>query len=622
LPRHRRILIETAKQFITEKQADEYKAALKIYFQTEAWNLSPQQKEEFIATPNETSTGQSLRVDWLTLEYREKLWNEIKQWADKEHLREIEEFEKILNSMLKDSNFHYGFPIQNQEELETDTNLFLSRQERRDLIISTERDLRKKAEKDFIEKVKSALVYDTLIPDRELKLISSGTETYLLTEEKNLISHTTRTLYQIIDAYRKPFEEVLKGQVEKIAEDKRMDKKLIEEYNLTHTSYISQSDFEEFVQSYKPEDKAESSTVEQQFNNLAREADLYIAHKTSKKDFDALLNGAVEKFSRKYRYGLRRWFQEDFIRNMVKVGAAYGISKNNVEKELNSIQRNYREWTMPRWSQLFQIFIMLSLANFIFYRDVEKFLLPFISFEILIITIALMFSARHLRRSYLIHLLIGFLISFAAFSITFALSDELVPEELKDLFKSESSRPVDTNKGKSFYGVVNITQGANVRSGATTSHAIVKALPYKTKVEILEKTGNWFRIKYREMNTFKTGYVWHALLDPSEKVSQIDARIYNVSRNATLVVNGHNAMNVRFGEGENGQNIGFKPGQSGWVDISAFFARGTNDLDLSISSNMGRASATIEIAQDGITKIYREIEGMYRKDESLTLHIP
>jgi uncharacterized protein YgiM (DUF1202 family) len=43
----------------------------------------------------------------------------------------------------------------------------------------------------------------------------------------------------------------------------------------------------------------------------------------------------------------------------------------------------------------------------------------------------------------------------------------------------------------------------NVRSGAGTQYKVVGSLKNGTKVEVLDKSGSWYRIKYGSM----TGYV-------------------------------------------------------------------------------------------------------------------
>ena len=56
---------------------------------------------------------------------------------------------------------------------------------------------------------------------------------------------------------------------------------------------------------------------------------------------------------------------------------------------------------------------------------------------------------------------------------------------------------------KKTYGIITAKSGLRIRKSKSTKSSILGAIPYNTKVEILEKSGNWYKIVYN--NT--TGYV-------------------------------------------------------------------------------------------------------------------
>ena len=70
-------------------------------------------------------------------------------------------------------------------------------------------------------------------------------------------------------------------------------------------------------------------------------------------------------------------------------------------------------------------------------------------------------------------------------------------------------------------GKVN-TDTVRVRSEATASSAIVDLLSIDDKVEVVEETGDWYKVK---IGNDKTGYVSKKLLDVEEPVTKAEEKV-------------------------------------------------------------------------------------------------
>lgn len=55
---------------------------------------------------------------------------------------------------------------------------------------------------------------------------------------------------------------------------------------------------------------------------------------------------------------------------------------------------------------------------------------------------------------------------------------------------------------KKTYGIITAKSGLRIRKSKSTKSSILGAIPYNTKVEILEKSGNWYKVVYNNI----TGY--------------------------------------------------------------------------------------------------------------------
>ncbi|MFQ5629523.1 MAG: hypothetical protein ACE5I1_12240, partial [bacterium] len=182
LPKMRHELIETAIQEIVHKQSDLFTKAAKCFYQIEHWKPTEQETETFITDPNHPFDESWVRCDWLRREAREELFGKVTEWAQAEYDREINELRKLIQDKLKSCS--YGLPLDLQLDIETDDHFHLSQQERRELVVELEQDLRKKTEVKFTELVQSNLVFQTLIPDREVALLEEGRSKYLLDAAK------------------------------------------------------------------------------------------------------------------------------------------------------------------------------------------------------------------------------------------------------------------------------------------------------------------------------------------------------------------------------------------------------------------------------------------------------
>lgn len=351
LPKMRDEIIEKTKEEFIEQQTSTFTQAVKKYFQIQKWSISEDESERFVAVPDQLPHTKELRYDWLDKDQRMVLFDEVTQWAAEQHQQEIFLIRERISSELK--QYIYGLPVPLQLEIENDSGYYLSIKERQNIFVELEKKSRLKAEKLFHRRVKKALVFGTLIPEVEEKLLKTGQEELLLTAEKNEKSFSVKTAPEIIENHRFSFRKVMTEQVQKIAEEKRLDDKIILEYNLDYQAYISRKDFDAFLDQFQPADKKERKTIETVFKEFTKDTGLYITSPKSAQDFDGILEDAMAKTSSSYRFGLRRWLTPDFEKNMIKLGAAYGVDQQAVEVKISEIRSQYSKWTLPKWSRFF-----------------------------------------------------------------------------------------------------------------------------------------------------------------------------------------------------------------------------------------------------------------------------
>lgn len=70
-------------------------------------------------------------------------------------------------------------------------------------------------------------------------------------------------------------------------------------------------------------------------------------------------------------------------------------------------------------------------------------------------------------------------------------------------------------------GTIKADKGLILRKEATKTGAVITTIPNNTKVEIIEKTGEWYKVKYNNQE----GYVFHEYLKPDETEKEIPQKV-------------------------------------------------------------------------------------------------
>ncbi len=353
-------LIDDAIQEIIEKQSELFTEAAKQFYQLKFWHPTEEEIEKFLEDPNYPFDESWVRCDWLRPDHRKELFAPVTEWAETEYEREIEEIRARIKKELERS--HYGLPVPLQKKFEADKHFHLSQQERREIIIEMEKTHRKKAEKEFTEQVKNNLVFETLIPDREAKLLEEGNEKYLLSPEKNELSVEVKTAKEIVKSLRKPFKRVIKGHVTDLVTQYKMDPDIVKTYELKHDACIAKIDLDSLIAGYKPKNSTERKTILEEIRKQAAKAGLHIIEKNRSTEFKELLYRTMEKLSHGYRHGLKKWFTTKFRDDFRKIAAAFGVDQMSVEKSFDGLRDDYKDWTSPKWGRFSAVFFSIFFA--------------------------------------------------------------------------------------------------------------------------------------------------------------------------------------------------------------------------------------------------------------------
>ncbi|MGL5152465.1 MAG: SH3 domain-containing protein [Clostridium sp.] len=117
----------------------------------------------------------------------------------------------------------------------------------------------------------------------------------------------------------------------------------------------------------------------------------------------------------------------------------------------------------------------------------------------------------------------------------------------------QTPEPPVTPPSDKKYGIVNVNDSLNVRSGAGTNHSVIASLPKNKKVEIIGESGNWFKINFDG----REGFVSKDYIIVEGQSSG------GGSTNREGIVQVSSALNVRSGAGTNHSVIGsLRKGQS------------------------------------------------------------
>ena len=117
---------------------------------------------------------------------------------------------------------------------------------------------------------------------------------------------------------------------------------------------------------------------------------------------------------------------------------------------------------------------------------------------------------------------------------------------------SGSQKPDDSSTTETVQtGTVKVSNALNVRSGAGTSYSVLGSLSNGAKVEIVETSGTWYKIKYGS----GYGYVSKDYITVSSSNNTTTSPGTNTT-SKTGVVNVTSSLNVRSGAGTNYSSIG------------------------------------------------------------------
>lgn len=369
LPAMREEIFERVIDELVEKQVNAYYEASQKYFQLKQWALTPDEIEQFVTIPDQLPHTKNLRYDWLDKDLRIAVFSEATKWAKKEYQTEIKLFSEQVKRDLK--RFIHGLPPKHQRKLEADTTHYhLHPKERRDIIIKLETTPRKNAEKLFHESLKKALVLHTLIPQIEQDLLRKGHKELLLTNEKNKISFPVQTARQIIKARRKPFTHVLANKIHQLAEFRRMEPELVKKHQLRFSACITENDVHKFIEEFHPKSSEQRRFLLREFEQIAQREKLQIIGNQNIEQFrQEIIDPVMEERSGKFQQKLKVWYNSEFEQNMVKIGAAYGVTESDVSGELETIRHQYAAWTLPHWGRFSLwfagIFLSLILLRFL-----------------------------------------------------------------------------------------------------------------------------------------------------------------------------------------------------------------------------------------------------------------
>lgn len=361
----RRPICESIIQKINEKQRHDFEDEIKKFFQLQHWNLSQTQIDSFLKDKKERPSSSSVIYDWLTENDIFQIIKKTQEWATEEKQKEI----KLIKNKLKKEleKYPFGLPVSLQLELEKNPLYFLAQDERNIIIREMEQPLRKEAEKIFIKLVEEKLVYGTIIPAIEEKLLSKGNLELILNDEKNKISYQVKTAIEILNEKRKPIEEVINNQVKQISNSKKIEADLIEKYHLSDEIFLPEGDLEIILSRFNPENDSQKEHLRKLFHNdIEKEKVIIRTEENFDKFSKDILEPKVNLLSQNYKLSIQEWYSVDFENEMVHVSSAYGIDSYKMKSHLNYIYNSYKSWILPNWLNLIKWFAIIMFGMVLF----------------------------------------------------------------------------------------------------------------------------------------------------------------------------------------------------------------------------------------------------------------
>ena len=122
-------------------------------------------------------------------------------------------------------------------------------------------------------------------------------------------------------------------------------------------------------------------------------------------------------------------------------------------------------------------------------------------------------------------------------------------EYIKEGSNNSSSEKVK-GKGK----VVNVESSLRIRSGASTSHSVIGYLYEGNTFDIIEKSGDWYKIKHNG----RIGYVYGEYVKPAGESSSTNNNVDNdLGGKVGQVINVTSSLRIRSGAGTNHSVVGY-----------------------------------------------------------------
>ncbi len=346
LPNTRLELLDEEKRKVLEAQRDSFRSACWQNIKKHFWKTADEEWEKIVVFP-EGVFGKDLKTDWLDAEERQTIISAARSLGVAEYQKELQAFKEMLQNGHKSNR--YGLPPDRQLVAESDEDLSLDLEDRRRIIIDLERNLRKAAEEQFRKTVKKKLVHGSLIPEIEAELQNLGETEFLLTDEKNRMTVTIPTAPEIIQAFRRPFPMVVREFVSEVAQGRTVTEQLVKQYKLNFRANIAKADFEALAEGFKPAGPAQRKTVLSEMGRAAEHEKLNVVAGEPRAEFTGLLEELVWNRSKQYRLSLRSWLTDTFLSDMIHIGAAYGVTKADVDARVEEVKVAYPMWTLPRW---------------------------------------------------------------------------------------------------------------------------------------------------------------------------------------------------------------------------------------------------------------------------------
>ncbi len=303
--------------------------------------------------------------NYIDSDTRKKILSTVEIWALSEYEYEKKYFTASHEEMVKKQRF--GLSVPNQNLLENSTDFHLTKTERRSIITELEKPLRLKAEKEFIDIVRSKVGVNTIIPVLANYLEELNDKSYFLSPQKNEISFPVKPFREIISGNTEPYENALRKVIQKLKKEYQIEPFLIKKYNLKDNAGISKTDLLNEIRNFHTENEEQLLSVFLDIKIKAESEKFFVIEASDESEimFFNVFNEAVELSSKKYTLKEDKWLTDSFKKDLVKVGAMYGLSSENVIKHIEEYKPKYKIFTKPRWKDFYELLIKIVVPLFL-----------------------------------------------------------------------------------------------------------------------------------------------------------------------------------------------------------------------------------------------------------------